>query len=99
MQIMYDIDSIKETEKKMLEIVNGIENACKECNRKVDESKEVFDTPTAEIFREKTTELITKSQRTIYNEIIPLINKLDDVIKAYSSTMEQISSSMTGQEN
>ena len=64
---------------------------CKECYRKIDETKEIFDTPTGTYFREKSFELIDAVTDYMKKEVLPFIENIDDIKREYQSLLSEVS--------
>ena len=87
--VVVNIDDLRELKKNIQNYVQNLELSCKECYQKIEETKLIFNTPTADIFREKANESILLSQKGISNNIMPLLSVLDNIISTYEEVIKQ----------
>ncbi len=92
--IIVDINRMTMTQRKMMAALNDIQDICKECYRKIDETKDYFDTPTSAYFRQQATEMIDMAQNYIKKEVIPFVESINDIVKEYQNLMSDISKSI-----
>ena len=88
----YEIDTAKlsDAKRRMREEIDEIAELCTECYRKIDESKEVFDTPTSKMFRDKANDIILQGQQYIDGTVKPFIESLDKVTRQYEDMITEI---------
>ena len=94
--IQFNIDDLRAMKKEMLDMCNQLEASCKECYRKIDESKRVYDTSTGDYFREKSSDFVLKNQSYIIDVVIPYVNQLDVIINEYESLSSEVRQSIEG---
>ena len=92
--IQFNIDDLRAMKKEMLDMCNQLEASCKECYRKIDESKRVYDTSTGDYFREKANEYVLKHHSYINDVVIPYVNELDKIINEYETMLIEIKSTV-----
>ena len=95
MKVDVDPHNIKENRTKMLDKINEILDNIQEINKKVEESKEVFDTPAATSFRDSANEYIFESKNYINNVLIPIVSNLDNVAQVYEDAIEAMNGSVS----
>ena len=92
MEIDVDIGEFETTKTQMKSIVDDILNNIEEISKKIEESKLVFDTPSAQAFREHANEYIFNNKRYIDQVLIPMIEKLDNIADNYEEVINIIAS-------
>ncbi len=99
--MMYEIDVEKlNSIKKQMQIeIADFDTIYQECYKKIDETKEIFDTPTAQFFRENANELILQSQNYISGTVKPFIDNLDIIAKQYEDLFQNIQNLVTTKED
>ena len=96
MAIVVKNDELKERKSRMRAVYQELEQELIECVKKVDESKEVFDTPTATYFREKVSEYIYQGMHKFEANVNLLETTLDQMIKIYESLENKLETSVGG---
>ena len=97
--VIFSLDSLKQMKKEMLESATKLEESCKECYRKIDDSKRVYTFNTGNFFREKANEFVLKNQSYMVDVVIPFINQLDFIIAEYENELKEIETSVKGKVN
>ena len=92
--VVVSLDDLRELKRKMQDGILQLESACKGCYAKIDETREVFNTPTGEIFREKANENVLKSQECISGKLMPFVSLLDNIIATYEESINETAKSV-----
>ena len=87
-------DELRSMKQEMLNMCHKLDESCKVCYRKIDESKRVYDSPTGDYFREQASQFILKHQSYIADVVIPYINFLDKAISVYEDTYSRTKRSL-----
>ena len=93
MKVNVDVNDIKDNRTKMLAKVEDIIKDIDEINRKIEESKDIFDTPAATVFRDSANEYIFESKNYINNSLIPIINSLSSIAQVYENLQTNLDKS------
>lgn len=96
MAIVVKNDELKERKARMRAVYQELEQELIECVKKVDETREVFDTPTATYFREKVTEYVYQGMHKFESNINLLETTLEQMIRIYEALENQIKTSVGG---
>ena len=96
MAIVVKNDELKERKARMRAVYQELEQELIECVKKVDETREVFDTPTATYFREKVTEYVYQGMNKFESNINLLETTLEQMIRIYETLENQIKTSVGG---
>ena len=90
-----DVNSINESRVEMLNKINDIINNLDTVCIKIDESIEVFHTPTSAIIRDNANEYIYSKKKYINESVIPMIEKLQYAADTYEETSNSIKKSVS----
>lgn len=89
--------NIKETKKKMLSTIDELYKELSVAVSKIEQSKEAFDTPMANKFRIKSTELLKREKQIMDDTLVPYINSLDEVSLIYEQLYNEVKASIQGE--
>jgi len=88
-KVRVETDNMKTVMKEMASKIDELDEMLKKTRIKVEESKRVFDTPTATYFRQKVYDYIDQQKLFITNDMRPLIDVLGIVANIYEDDFEQ----------
>ena len=94
MRVNVDIKKITETRESMLNKIKEIQENINEINRKIEDSKKVFDTPAATTFRDSANKYMEDSRIYINSVLIPIVENLSNVVKAYEDAISTMNDSV-----
>ena len=86
---MSDTEDLKIKMKEMVSKCEEIIEMLNNTKKKIDESVDYFDTPTAKKFRDKATDYIETQKLLINNELIPSFEILNTISDAYKEDYEK----------
>lgn len=89
--------NIKETKKKMLSTIDELYKELSVAVSKIEQSKVAFDTPMANKFRIKSTELLKREKQIMDDTLVPYINSLDEVSLIYEQLYNEVKASIQGE--
>ncbi len=87
-QVIAETENMKAVMKEMSSKLDEIDEMLKKTKIKVEESKEVFDTPTATYFRQKVYDYIDGQKLYINNDIRPFVEVLNTLANVYEKDFE-----------
>lgn len=87
-KVSVETENMKTVMKEMASKLDEIEEMLKNTRIKVEESKRIFDTPTATYFRKKVYDYIDEQKLFITNDIRPLIEVLGTIANTYEKDFE-----------
>ena len=86
----YDIENLINARKEMERLMDELSGSMKKCYQKLEETKEVFDTPTAKYFREEGDSYLQKQQSYLEGDVKDLLKRMDEIIKTYEEEVKKI---------
>lgn len=90
-------ENIRETKKKMLATIDELYKELAVIESKIEQSKVAFDTPMANKFRIKSTELLKREKQIMNDTLVPYINSLDEVSLIYEQLYNEVKASIQGE--
>lgn len=90
-------ENIRETKKKMLATIDELYKELAVIESKIEQSKVAFDTPMANKFRIKSTELLKREKQIMDDTLVPYINSLDEVSLIYEQLYNEVKASIQGE--
>jgi len=87
--VRVETDNIKTVMKEMTSKIEEIEEMLRNTKVKIEDSKKIFDTPTASYFRQKVYDDMDEQQLFITNDIRPLVEVLGTIADAYEKDFEK----------
>lgn len=90
-------ENIRETKKKMLSTIDELYKELAVIESKIEQSKVAFDTPMANKFRIKSTELLKREKQIMDDTLVPYINSLDEVSLIYEQLYNEVKASIQGE--
>lgn len=88
-KVRVETDNMKNFMKEMSLKIDELDEMLKNTRIKVEESKQIFDTPTATYFRQKVYDYIDQQKLFITNDIRPLVEVLGTIANAYEEDFEE----------
>lgn len=95
MKVDVDINEIRDVRAKMLEKINDILSNMNKIKNDIEESKKVYDTPSATAFRDSALEFIYSNKTYIETVLIPFVDHLNTVSACYEETINLISNEVS----
>ena len=87
-KVRVETENMKTVMKEMASKIDEIDEMLKKTRIKVEESKQIFDTPTATYFRQKVFDYIDQQKLFITNDIRPLIEVLGTIANTYEEDFQ-----------
>ena len=94
--IKCDINNLIEVRDKMLATTEELVKKLDYMVQEIEDSKRIYDSPTATYIREQCDNIITFGKKYIDNTVIPSIHNLDYPIREYSEFLSETSKSVGG---
>ena len=95
MRVYVDTNELRDAKTKMKSIIDDILTNIAEINKRIEDSKEVFDTPAATVFRESANEYIFTNKKYIHEELIPMVDKLENSADIYQAASDSVKNSVS----
>lgn len=90
MKCNVNIDKLSIVKRQMDDEINKLDNLLRNCIEKIDETVEVFDTPTSKVFREQAKDLVNLGKEYVNETVKPFIANLDNYIAIYRNSNDEI---------
>ena len=88
-KVRVETENMKNVMKEMSSKIDELDEILKNTRIKVEESKQIFDTPTATYFRQKVYDYIDQQKLFITNDMRPLIEVLGTIANTYEEDFEE----------
>ncbi len=95
MKVFADTNELKEARVQMKSIIEDILANIEEINKRVEDSKEVFDTPAATAFRQSANEYIFNNKKYINEALIPMVDNLEKNADIYQAALDTINNNVS----
>jgi hypothetical protein len=95
-EIKCDVNNLIEVRDKMLTTAEELIKKLDDTLRELEDSKVVYDTPTATYIREQCDNIISVGKNYISDTIIPSIHRLDISIQEYNGFLADTKRTVTG---
>lgn len=88
-KVRVETENMKTVMKEMSSKIDEIEEMLKNTRVKVEESKKIFDTPTATYFRQKVFDYIDEQKLFMNNDVRPLVEVLGTIANTYEEDFDE----------
>lgn len=88
-KVRVETENMKTVMKEMSSKIDEIEEMLKNTREKVEESKKIFDTPTATYFRQKVFDYIDEQKLFMNNDVRPLVEVLGTIANTYEEDFDE----------